>query len=67
MDNLDDLEVDDLVPEDYRSRAAGLHVRLPPALVRALDGWIGKHGPPFVGRQEAIKRLVVQGLKAEGK
>jgi hypothetical protein len=41
-------------------------VRVPPADVAVLDGWIKKHAPDM-SRPEAIRRLVELGLKARGK
>ena len=39
-------------------------VRVPPADVTTLDGWIKKHAPGL-SRPEAIRRLVEIGLKAK--
>jgi len=40
-------------------------VRIQPALMASLDGWIAKQAPPFPSRPEAIRRLVELGLKAK--
>jgi hypothetical protein len=46
-------------------RREGVMVRLEPAQLEALDGWITKHD--VESRPEAIRRLVELGLKAKGK
>jgi hypothetical protein len=40
-------------------------VRIQPALLATLDGWIGKQKPPFPSRPEAIRRIVEQALKVK--
>jgi hypothetical protein len=58
----DDLDLDGPVPE----RSVELiHVRCKPALVAAVDNWIGRNGPPFVTRAAAVRKLMVKALKAE--
>jgi hypothetical protein len=46
--------------------APQIGLRLPPAELAAVDGWISKQKDEL-SRPEAIRRLVEMGLKAKGK
>jgi hypothetical protein len=63
------MSISDLDDLDLEGPLAGpgaisITVRLQPAMVAAVDNFIGRHGPPFVTRPEAMRRLAVKGLKA---
>jgi hypothetical protein len=62
IDDLDDLELDESVPEPG---VTIIGVRCQPALMAAVDEWIGRQKQrPFISRPEAVRRLAVRGLKA---
>jgi hypothetical protein len=61
LEDLDDLDLDGPVSGPG---AISITVRLQPTMVAVVDNWIGRHGPPYVSRPEAVRRLAVKGLKA---
>jgi hypothetical protein len=62
IDDLDDLDLDESVTEPG---ATVIGVRCQPALLIAIDDWIGRQKQrPFITRPEALRRLTVRGLKA---